>query len=158
MSAEVRPATAADAALLVRLNRSVQVVHAAKHPEEFRQTVDPGEAMRFFAGVLAQPVNIVGIAELDGEIAGYIWCELQRRSPTPFTVARSRLYVHHVSVDAWCRRKGVGAALLAYASERAAGEGVTEIALDTWSRNTAAQAFFAAQGFETFRLLLRKQV
>ncbi len=99
MSVEVRLATPAAAALLVRLNRTVQVVHAAKYPDDFVASVDPQEAMGFFAGVLADPASVVGIAEYEGEIAGYVWAELRRRPATPFSPARVQLYIHHVSVD-----------------------------------------------------------
>jgi ribosomal protein S18 acetylase RimI-like enzyme len=152
----IRPATEADAALLTALNGAVQAVHAALLPDEFRRTADTDCAVAFFGALLGRPEQLFRIAEWEGAAAGYLWAELQERPETPFTFARPRLYIHHLSVNADRRRRGVGAALLREAERCAALAGSLEIALDTWSLNAPATAFFAARGYEPFRVMLRK--
>lgn len=98
MSMEVRAASEADLGALVRLNQVVQSLHAALYPSDFKQAPDPSAVTAFFAARLADPKCAIGIAELDLAPVGYIWFETQPRPETPFTLARPRIYVHHVSV------------------------------------------------------------
>jgi len=57
------------------------------------------------------------------------------------------VYVHHISVRPAHQRRGCGDALLAAIRDIARAEGIAKIALDVWSFNATAKAFFAAQGF-----------
>jgi len=71
----------------------------------------------------------VDVAEEDGEIAGF--------------VAREGEQIHALYVRGAARNAGVGTALLDHAKADAA-----RLALWTHQRNEAAQAFYAARGFE----------
>jgi diamine N-acetyltransferase len=145
MTLRVRRAGIDDAALISSLNVDVQAVHAAGVPERFKpptpETFPPSEA----AALLRQPNALAFIAEIDSAPAGYAYAEKMTQSETSLRHAYEMVYLHHVSV-----RPGVGAALLA--AVRAAGSeaGITLIALDVWTFNGDARAFFARHGFTAY--------
>jgi diamine N-acetyltransferase len=154
MTIIIRVATDTDLETLVRLNQVVQSVHHELYPDDFTTAVDADGLKALLAPRLAS----VAIAEMDGRPAGYIWFEAQTRPASPFSQARRRLYVHHLSVLPDARRRGVAGALMAHAEAHAEGEDLDEIALSHWAANTGAQQFFAAQGFAPYQLLLRKKL
>jgi GNAT superfamily N-acetyltransferase len=154
MTIIIRVATEADLGTLVCLNQVVQRVHAELYPDDFVETVDADGLKALLAPRLAS----ISIAEIGGEPVGYIWCELQTRPASPFSPARRRLYVHHLSVSPDARRQGIATALMAHAEAWAHGEELEEIALSHWAANSGARQFFTAQGFAPYQLLLRKSI
>jgi ribosomal protein S18 acetylase RimI-like enzyme len=66
---------------------------------------------------------------------------------TPVPPPRA-LYVDALAVAEDARRRGVALELLAYAEARARARALEGVALDTGLQNTAAQALYAAAGFE----------
>jgi GNAT superfamily N-acetyltransferase len=72
--------------------------------------------------------------------------------------SKSRLFVHHITVAAAYRRRGVAALLFEHLRGVARSGGHGEISLDTWATNADGQAFFAAQGLEVFRYSMRARV
>jgi ribosomal protein S18 acetylase RimI-like enzyme len=154
MTIMIREATDADLDALVRLNQIVQSVHAELYPDDFLPTID-ADGLR---ALLAPRLGNVAIAEMNGEPVGYMWCEVQTRPASPFSPARRRLYVHHLSVAPDARRNGVASALMAHAETHAEGEELDEIALSHWAANTGAAQFFAAHGFAPYQILMRKRL
>jgi ribosomal protein S18 acetylase RimI-like enzyme len=53
---------------------------------------------------------------------------------------------------------GIGSALITRVEEQALAAGIGEFALDVWSLNDTAQAFFKSRGLKTYRLFLRKPI
>ena len=80
----------------------------------------------------------------------YISIEHQSRDAHTFDWERNRLHVHQLCVHPARRRTGAGAALMRRAEECASELGATEVALDTWTFNMAAQAFFTALGYNVY--------
>jgi ribosomal protein S18 acetylase RimI-like enzyme len=152
----VRRATGEDAGTLVQLNRTVQDLHVRLYPGDFKQVVTELDAAVFFSGRLRTPDCVFGIAEVDLAPVGYVWFDLQSRPETPFTPARRRLYVHHVSVVPEAQRRGIGSALMDYVGRQGVLEAAEEIALATWSANLDAQRFFVSHGFTGFTVAFRK--
>ena len=154
----VRKAARDDLDALVRLNGVVQKLHAELDPAHFRLDVDEAEVGAFFGGVIEDPNSQVLLAATDAIELGYVWFERQERPRTPFSPARTRLYVHHLAVADAARRRGVGSALLE--AVRAEGEriGVGRIVLDVWAANRSAQTFFDAAGFTPFNLVMAKSL
>ena len=146
----VRVAGPADAEAVVVLNRDVQALHAALEPALFKPPGPSTMSVEDAIAILALPQNLVLLAEVDGTPVGYAYAELRRRGETPFAYAYDEMYLHHLSVAPSWRRRGVGQALLAAVSERASVTGIGRVALDVWSANTAARAFFESQGFAPY--------
>lgn len=156
MTRSVRQAGIGDAELLAQLNRPVQQLHAQLYPRLFKPAPDDAEVAGFFASRLAAPSHVIGICEQDGQPLGYIWTEQQQRPETPFTQVVPRLYIHHISVIEEARRQGVASALLDWAIERARVDGSDALALDHWTANEGAHAFFSRHGFNAERMGMSK--
>jgi GNAT superfamily N-acetyltransferase len=155
MNFVVRPANFEDAGNLAALNQVVQALHVGAEPGRFRSDAEFDEVKAFFGELMRAPATFVLIAEIDRP-AGYIWFDVQDRPPTPFTYARSRLYIHHVVVRTEARGLGLGSALLHAAEAEARAQGIREVALDTWAFNEDARQFFQATGFEPEQIVMRK--
>ena len=150
MSSTVRRATAADADVLSSLNADVQGLHASALPERFKTPgpdTFPPTAARM---LLVNPGNLVFIAEVASDPAGYAYAEVVRVPESPFRHAWDEVHLHHVSVRPIYRRMGVAGAMLD-AVRAAAGElGIGLVTLQVWTFNEDAQAFFRRQGFTPY--------
>ena len=158
MTISVRVASAADIDAIVRLNRDVQQLHAELEPSFFKSNVDSEEVAAFFAAKLALSENHIRLADGGDGPNGYVWFEVQERPETPLTLARKRIYIHHLSVQGRARRHGIASALLRQVEAEALIRGITSIALDTWAANGSARSFFEARGFTPFNLSLGKRL
>lgn len=149
----IRRATAADAAVLARLNAHVQGWHAKHYPDVFLARPDPAAVRAYFESWIADPNATIF---LSGDPAvGYAACTLQFREPSLFSPSVRRLMVDHIAVAPEARRKGHGRALLEAARQLARDQLADEILLDTWEANHEAHAFFHAAGFQPRRMLFR---
>lgn len=147
----VRIATPDDADALVALNGHIQGWHARTYPEAFHPSPDPVALGAFFADRLGDTTCTIFLA---GEPAvGYAMCTLQSRDASVFSPAVRRLMIDQIAVAPEARRQGHGRALLDAARRLARDLKADEILLDTWEANTAAHAFFRANGFNPRRML-----
>ena len=148
----IRTATRDDAAVISALNADVQAIHAAALPWRFKPpgawTVADAQAL------LARPNYFAFIAEADGGPAGYVVAEAIRHPETGRHHAHAMIYVHEISVREVCRRRGVGRALLDAVTARGKELGIERIALDTWSFNEGALAFFRSYGLAPYNVRL----
>ena len=157
MTVTVRNAADADLDELIRLNAQVQRLHAQVYPADFKSLADEGEVSDFLASIMLRTDHTILLAQVDGAVVGYAWFEIQDLPQTPFTWPKKRVFLHHICVDSGHRRSGIGRALITRVEERAFAAGIGEFALDMWSLNDTAQAFFNSCGLKTYRLFLRKQ-
>jgi ribosomal protein S18 acetylase RimI-like enzyme len=158
MTISVRVGSDADIDVIVRLNRDVQQLHAELEPSVFKTNIDTSEMTAFFAAKLILTEHHFRLAYLDDGPSGYIWFEVQERRETPLTLARKRIYIHHLSVQVSARRRGIASALLSQVEGEALAGRITNIALDTWAANGAARDFFEHRGFTPFNLTLGKRL
>jgi diamine N-acetyltransferase len=147
MAILIRNATERDADTLASLNADVQAIHAAAMPWYFKPPGPDTFPPAAVADVLAHPDNLVLIAEIDGDAAGYAYVQFVRRSETSFHYAHDMVYLHHISVRPAHRRRGVGAALIGAVRAAATDAAIALVALDVWTFNEDARAFFRRHGF-----------
>ena len=158
MSVVIRPATSSDLGTLTNLNAVVQTLHARLEPEHFVADPEPDEVRSFFANLLKADTSHILIAEIDAVPVAYVWFETQNIRPTPFTHARSRLYIHHIAVSENARRRGVASELVRAVEAEAFSIGVKRVVVGTWAANEVAQRFFDAEGFVPFNIVLWKDL
>jgi hypothetical protein len=106
--------TDADAQSVSALNEQVQAVHAAAFPGRFKPPgpdTFPPEAVRT---LLVEARTVLFVAHVDSVAASYVCAEVVRRPETPFQYAYEMIYIHHISVAADFRRRGVGRAPLVW--------------------------------------------
>jgi len=132
-----RQAVAADGPRLYRLDHdswsSVSEVSARSAP--------PGPDSTLF-DERHRPQDYL-VAELDGEIVGYI----RLVPPTPLPSNAHIQQISGLAVDRTARRRGVGAVLVAAAVERARRVGARRVTLRVLGGNTAARKLYEAAGF-----------
>lgn len=158
MTFEIRDATTLDLPRIVELNEHIQRQHAAAYPSDFLYPTDRKDVSDFFEKLLNDESQKVLLATSGGETVAYLWYEIQRPRPTQFKQSKKRLFVHHIFVRSTDRRQGVAKLLFEHVQAAAISDGHDEIAVDTWAVNNDAQAFFASQGFEAYRLFFRKKL
>jgi ribosomal protein S18 acetylase RimI-like enzyme len=83
------------------------------------------------------------VAELDGEVAGYV--SLGR--PTRLESNRHVVSVHGLAVAPAFQRRGVGRELLRAAADEARGRGARRLTLRVLGTNAGARALYEACGF-----------
>jgi len=125
----VRRATVADAATISALNADVQAVHAAALPWLFKTPSAETFPPATAAAMLARHDVLVYLAYLGD-------------APSVLPSLRGR---------------GIGGALLGAVRQAADDRDIRQVALDVWSFNERAEAFFRRHGFEAYneRLWLR---
>jgi len=150
MEIVIARATEADAEAISALNREVQGLHAAALPRLFKP---PGAESFPPSGVgelLANPENVLLLARVGPEPAGYVYAEIVRRSETLLRYAHAMIYLNHISVAAPFRKRGVGRALVEAVRQIGAQHGISTLALDVWSFNEPARRFFHRCGLTPY--------
>jgi len=99
------------------------------------------EDVDFFA---KDPPEDVLVAELDGEVVGYV----KLRRPTDLPSHRHVRQVNGLAVDPAAQGRGVGRALLVAVIEEARRRGARRLTLQVLATNTGARALYASCGFE----------
>jgi ribosomal protein S18 acetylase RimI-like enzyme len=158
MIVEVRRATNDDAATISMLNADVQAIHADALPWRFKRPGPDTFTTKDAEALLATAGHIAFLALADGEPAGYVVAELVRRPETARHHAHRMMYVHQISVRPHLRRGGVGRALLDAVKAHGAANGISLLALDTWTFNAKALAFFRAYGLVDYNVRLWNRI
>ncbi len=149
MNKIVRRAGEADAPILSSLNADVQSLHASALPDRFKPPGPDTFPEALARTLIANPDNLIFIAEVDAEPAGYAYAQILHLAE-PMRHGWDEVHLHHLSVRPAFRRMGVASALLD-AVRAAAGEiGIDLVTLQVWTFNEAAQAFFRRQGFTPY--------
>ena len=102
------------------------------------------------AALLGNPYNLVLVAEVGAEPVGYVYASVTRHPETPWRYA----YEWSTSIRSACAPR-IAASASAPRSSRAvradaASRNVALLALDVWSFNADARAFFQRQGFAPY--------
>jgi ribosomal protein S18 acetylase RimI-like enzyme len=146
----VRRATDDDADALSLLNTEIQALHANALPSRFKSPgpeTCPPEAMMALLGL---PENHFFVAEADGTAVGYVYAEIVRRPETTINHAYELVYVHHLYVRPAYQRRGVGRALLDAVRKAGVDLGISRLAVDVWTFNEGARAFFRSYGLQSY--------
>lgn len=143
----VRPAVAADEAVLGRLGALLVGVHHDIDPRRFL-AVRPGTERgygRFLTGRIGRPEEILLVVEREGEVLGYAWAALEGESWMDLRGPAG--VIHDVVVDPASRRTGAGTALVEAAAGWLESRGAPRVVLSTAAGNRAAGDLFLALGF-----------
>lgn len=148
---EIRPATPGDAVAISRVVQDAQAIHAAAHPDVFRPaSADcfPPDAIQSLMG---SPDHLFFVADDDGDVVGYTYVEIQRRSESGFKFAAVQMYVHQMGVRDAHRGLGIGSRLVGAVRDSAGANGITHLDLDVWTFNERARQFYLDHGFQPYQ-------
>jgi ribosomal protein S18 acetylase RimI-like enzyme len=143
----VRQAGPDDAAAIARLFRSVQTLHVAHHPDEFKPPAADEAERAWLAGILGGPEVRVWLAETAGVAAGYLLAQEVRREGSVIRPPLRFLLIEHIGVAPEHQKRGIGRALMRAVFDEATALGIDRVKLDVWRFNEEARRFFARHGF-----------
>ena len=137
----IRTARPYDAAALLDLKRQLDSETAFMMYEPGERDSSVQDLARDLAGVARSPNSVVLLAELGGQLAGYV--ELTGGS---FRRSRATAYLV-IGVLAHAAGRGIGATLLGHAKDWAAAHGLHRLELTVMAHNTRAIRLYERMGF-----------
>lgn len=147
MAIHIRPATAADAAVLSALAEATfrDTFEAENTAEDMDRYVAETFSAATQAAEIADPGGTVLLAEEGAQLAGYAYVVAGGAPPAvegPAPLELKRFYV-----DAGSHGRGVAHALMAAVLDEARARGAQTLWLGVWERNARAVSFYAKHGF-----------
>ena len=144
---KIRAAEQKDIPRLLDLLAQVEQVHHHIRPDIFAPGgVKYGEAQ--LAQLLDKADMPVFVAEKDGFVSGYCFCQLRAYDSALFC-PRKELYIDDLCVDEACRGQGIGKALCRYVTDYAKDLGCNFISLNVWCGNDRAMEFYRKAGMRS---------
>lgn len=143
----IRRAEPRDSESLGRLGAALVRLHHGFDPQRFVKAgpgIEAGYA-RFLADEMQKDDVAVLVAEMDGEVVGYVYAGIEPRSWKELRDEAG--FVHDVLVDESARGRGVATLLVEAAADWLEERGVPRVMLWTAARNDAAQRLFERLGF-----------
>lgn len=142
----IRPLAPDETPKLLPLLHQVHALHVHHQPDRYPPLRDDTETLAWLSGWLASDNVHCLVAEEDGTLCGYATYEIEHRPAIPVRRAETRAMLHHISVDAAHRRKGIGRALIADMRTRLAQDGIGIIATTYANFNQPSARLMADAG------------
>ena len=95
---------------------------------------------------MQDPSCPIFIADVDGQVAGYCFCQHKIIENTALSVGRQELYIDDLCVDENHRRMGIAKALYDHTLAYAKGIGCSCVTLHVWNGNDGAIRFYEQMG------------
>jgi GNAT superfamily N-acetyltransferase len=150
MQQDIRSAGDDDGEALSLLGTELQALHATALPWRFKPPGPDSFPPEAAIALLGLPENRFLLAEVGDAPAGYVYAEIIRRPENAILQAYEVIYVHHLYVRPAWQSRGIGRALLDAVRAEGAKEGIARLALDVWSFNEQARAFFRNYGLRPY--------
>ena len=150
----LRRATKTDIPFLNKLLIQVCSVHSEGRPDLFKRGAKKYTDKELI-DLLSDENKPVFVAEKEGIVVGYCFCEIQPRGGNIF-YDKTALYIDDLCVDESCRRQGIGESLYRYAVEFAKSKGCYDITLNVWSLNSKAIAFYQKMGLKPLKVYMEE--
>jgi diamine N-acetyltransferase len=154
----VRLATIDGANAIAHLTADVQQLHNKALPNVFKPPSEKLFPREKLAALLQDPKSTVAVAEIKGEVVGYVYGATMHRAESDFKKPETYMYVQQIGVRKDARRQGIGAALITFVESRAVASSLTGLQLDYWAFNACAQRFFESCGFSPSQVMMRRAV
>lgn len=151
----VERAVKADLPTVVDLCMAVEAQHEGYWPLRWeRRKGLPEGYLGWLTRRLDDPRMLIGVARIDGELAGMILITIEQEVPI-YTYTHYAFVQDMATVEKF-RRRGVAQKLLDYAADWAKGQGLNQLRLLVANQNPAARATFDAAGFRaTYQEMVR---
>lgn len=145
----VRGAAPFDYDALCAVIKEIDDYHQRALPHFFRQNLGVARPLSWLMDILANPEMTLLVAEVEGNIVGFLWGILRAAPDTPLHMPRRWLLVDMLGVSEAYRGQGVGRALMESAEAWAKTRGINEVELTVWEFNESAQAMYTKLGYAT---------
>ncbi len=154
----IRPAEPRDAQALGRFGAMLMRTHYTFDPQRFLAVSGGAESgyASFLRSQLADEDALVLVAELEGQVVGYVFAGLE---PLSWKELRGPAgFVHDLLVLDEARHSGAGTALMNAAIEWLRGRGAPRVMLWTAEQNADAQRLFARLGFRRTMIEMTREL
>jgi len=154
----IRPAQPADLPSIGRLGAALVRLHHALDSQRFIAASDQTEAgyARYLGTQLGMPDAVMFVADVDGEVIGYVWGGLEGMDYMALRGPAGALY--DIVVDPEYRGHGIGGLLLDAALAELVRKGAPRVVLSTAERNEPAQRLFTRAGFRRTMVEMTKEL
>ena len=150
----IRSACVEDIPQLNKLLFQVQQVHAQARPDIFVSGAKKYTDDELFVLIQNTDQTPIFVAELDGVVVGYAFCQIIRASD--HTRKQNTLYIDDLCVDATHRRKHIGSDLLNYVIASAKKMNFHNVTLNVWALNKDAYRFYEKNGMHVQKYGMEK--
>jgi GNAT superfamily N-acetyltransferase len=154
----IRRARPSDAKTLGKLGAALMRAHYALDQQRFLAAGEDAERgySQFLSSQIDEDDAIVLVAEVDGQIIGYVYAGLE---PMSWKELRGPAgFIHDVLVEDDGRGAGAGTALIAQAIAWLRDRGAARVMLWTADRNERAQRLFARLGFRRTMIEMTREL
>lgn len=142
---KIRNAIEKDIPGILNLLRQVGKVHSDLRPDIF-----PAGTLKYDApaleALLQDKSRPIFIADVDGIVAGYCFCQHKVIENTALSVGRQELYIDDLCVDENHRRMGLAKALYNHTLTYAKKTSCNTVTLHVWNGNDGAIRFYEQMG------------
>lgn len=147
-SVRIRQATLDDFGAINALVQPVHDDHVAAHPEQFRLTGSAFPIERL-TDLLAVGTSCLLVAQIGGDIVGFLAATVREAPPFPALVQRKTVYVDIVAVSEGVRGQGIGSHMMQRTIDWARSQRIGELELNVFDFNDRAIKFYERLGMKS---------
>lgn len=149
----IRKAKEKDLSTVARLLEQVLEIHAKIRPDIFISGTRKYSDEELVA-IFQNPDTPVFVADEEGTVLGYCFCEIQVKKGIANMKDMKTLYIDDLCVDEASRGKKIGQQLYNYVLEYARSIDCQNVTLHVWEGNDSARAFYDNMGFKPQKTLM----
>lgn len=147
MREQIRLAQAGDCDSILELLRAIAALHREGRPDLFREGASKYSKEELLE-LFQNPNTPVFVAEADGRVAGYAFCQVIEHKNDGALNDMTTLYLDDLCVDEGMRGQGLGKKLFEHVKEYAVKQGCYSVDLNVWAFNTSARSFYERLGMQ----------
>ena len=158
MEISIRNATAADYNSLCDLFDEIDALHRDNLPHIFQKPDGAARAPEFFLGLITDENIALLVADLGGELVGFIHAMVRETPAIPIFVPRRTVVVESIVVKSELQNHGIGRLLMDEMEEWAIAKAATSVELNVYEFNQTAISFYEGLGFQTLSRKMSKEL
>ncbi len=152
----IREARSPDLGAVMELLRELDEAHIDLEPSLLQPFSEPPRPSDWLLTRFSEPNEACFVAELEGEVVGFVWSKWQNAPNIPAFVQEPTQIVGDLVVRSTLRGQGIGRALLERALEWGRSHGIKRVQLTVFERNRSAREFYDKLGFRPLSVVLVK--
>lgn len=158
MALTVRTARFADIDAVMALLKELDEAHVDLEPKLLQRFKGEARPREWLELRFADSSEACMVAELDGSVAGFVWCKSQIPPALPAFIQEPLLVIGDLIVRAPLRGRGLGRALLEAALSWGRARGLKRAQLTVFERNEGARSFYADLEFRPLSVVLMRDL
>jgi ribosomal protein S18 acetylase RimI-like enzyme len=158
MKIVIREAETEDYNSLIELFDEIDAIHRDHHPRIFQKPNGPVREINYYIGLISDESTAVFVAELEGNIVGFVHAIVRDAADIPILVPRRFAIIDGIVVRSKYKKRGIGRMLMKGIEEWIKEKGASSIELNVYEFNEEAITFYESLGYKTFSRKLSKDL